>query len=57
MPAKNQTIVKAKEIKQRTGWSKEDMRKARKLGWVQMIRNESGIFYILESLNQNFIKQ
>lgn len=53
---KQQTIVKAKEIIERTGWTKEEMRKARKLGWVQMIRNETGIYYILESLNQNFIK-
>jgi hypothetical protein len=36
MKQKN-TLVKASDIKKLTGWSHEEFRKARKLGWVKMV--------------------
>lgn len=54
-PSKNRTLLKQSDIKKMTGWNNEQMRKARTLGWVKMERDETGIYYILESLKPEFI--
>lgn len=55
--SKKKTLVKVNEIKKVTGWNRRDLEKARELGWVTMVRDNGKIYYILESLNENFIKQ
>jgi hypothetical protein len=50
--------IKAKEVKDITGWDKEKMRKARTLGWIEWEKNEKlGFIYNLQSIPQEFRKQ
>lgn len=52
---KKETWVKAKWIQSLTGWDGEKMRQAREDGLIQF-RVENGYEYLLESLNEKFIK-
>lgn len=49
--------VKAKEIMAATGWSKEDMRKARTYNWIKWKKDEKlGFVYDLTSVPQQLVK-
>jgi hypothetical protein len=52
-----ETWVKVSIIQSLTGWDKEGMRTARMNGLVKMKREKGEIFYLLESLNEIFIKK
>lgn len=50
-------LVKAKEVKALTKWDKEDMRKARKYGWVKWRKDKKlGFVYELNSIDEKLIK-
>jgi hypothetical protein len=52
------TWIKAKEVKDITGWNKEKMRKARLLGWIEWEKNEQlGFIYNLHSIPKELIKK
>ena len=48
-----QTWVKAPVITKLTGWNIQQMRAARKNNYVKF-KKENGMWYLLESLNENF---
>lgn len=52
--SKTRTLVKVSEVKAKTNWNKHQMEKARKLGWVECIRKNGEIFYILESIKNPY---
>lgn len=51
----NQTWVKVGMIQELTGWSGEQLRRARNNGIIKMRREDKKISYLLESLNPAFI--
>ncbi len=48
--------VKIGIVKQLTNWNKEQMRKARENGLIRHRRGSNGIEYLLESIDEKFIK-
>ena len=51
-----ETWVKSTVIIELTQWNAEKMRSARKHGYITWKKNETGFWYLLESLNSIFYK-
>ena len=50
------TLVKSGFIKELTGLDKEGMRRARENNLITQVKNQSGIFYELETIHQVILK-
>lgn len=52
------TWIKVSQVQQITPWKTRDqLRTARETGLVEVKRDQNGIFYLLESIPKEFLKQ
>lgn len=54
---KKATWVKVKAIMEITGWDKVMLRRMRENGLIEFKKNDTGIWYMVESVQQSLIKK
>jgi hypothetical protein len=57
LTTQKKTWVKSPVITKLTGWDQEGMRVARRNGYVKWEKKKDGFWYLLESINEVFIKK
>lgn len=57
IPQVKETWVKVGVVKELTGWDKKKMQRARENNLIKQRKDDKGIWYLLESIHEMFIKK